>query len=127
MYNTFLPKHALRIALWLLAASAPAPGQILDARDLNASETRSLDRPGWKVLVFPVIPLGAGGANEIGRRYSFPGTFAVRLATLRAVYMDLAAELGEQGFRWVFLVHGHAGSPRSDRHTPPRSRERRPK
>ena len=29
------------------------------------------------------------------------------MATLRAVYMDLANELGEQGFRWVFLVHNH--------------------
>jgi len=26
------------------------------------------------------------------------------------VYMDLAASLGEQGFRWVFVVNGH-GSP----------------
>jgi creatinine amidohydrolase len=24
--------------------------------------------------------------------------------------MDLAGELGEQGFRWIFVVHGH-GSP----------------
>lgn len=72
-------------------------------------------RPGWKALVFPVIPLGSGGANEIGRKYSFPGTFAIRQATVRAVYMDLAAELGEQGFRWVFLVHGHAGSPSNNR------------
>jgi len=32
------------------------------------------------------------------------------MATLRAVYMDLANELGAQGFRWVFLVHNH-GAP----------------
>ena len=32
------------------------------------------------------------------------------MATLRAIYMDLANELGEQGFRWVFLVHNH-GAP----------------
>lgn len=32
------------------------------------------------------------------------------MATLRAVYMDLANELGEQGFRWIFLVHNH-GAP----------------
>ena len=24
--------------------------------------------------------------------------------------MDLATELGEQGFRWVFIIHGH-GAP----------------
>jgi creatinine amidohydrolase len=66
-------------------------------------------RPGWTALLFPSIPLGVGGANEIGRKYAFPGTFAVRAATLRAVFMDLADELGELGFRWVFVVHGHGG------------------
>jgi creatinine amidohydrolase len=67
-------------------------------------------RPRWAVLIFPIIPLGHGGANEIGGKYVFPGTYAVRRDTLRAVFMDLAGELGEQGFRWVFVVHGH-GSP----------------
>jgi creatinine amidohydrolase/Fe(II)-dependent formamide hydrolase-like protein len=67
-------------------------------------------RPGWTALVFPIIPLGTGGANEIGRRFPWPGTYAVREDTLRAIFMDLAGELGDQGFRWVFVVHGH-GSP----------------
>jgi creatinine amidohydrolase len=67
-------------------------------------------RKDWIVLVFPIIPLGHGGANEIGGKYVFPGTYAVRRNTLRAVFMDLATELGEQGFRWVFVVHAH-GSP----------------
>src|SRR4051812_8129334 len=35
-------------------------------------------RPGWKVLIFPVVPLGSGGANELAGKRSFPGTFAVR-------------------------------------------------
>lgn len=69
-----------------------------------------VERPGWKVLVFPMIPLGSGGANQIGGKYSFEGTYAVRSATLRDVFMDLATELGEQGFRWVFVVHCH-GNP----------------
>src|SRR5215211_3764240 len=67
-------------------------------------------REGWSVLVFPIIPLGHGGANEIGGKYIFPGTYAVRRNTLRAIFMDLATELGEQGFRWIFVVHAH-GSP----------------
>jgi len=29
-------------------------------------------RPGWTAVMFPVIPLGAGGANEIGKKTSFP-------------------------------------------------------
>jgi creatinine amidohydrolase/Fe(II)-dependent formamide hydrolase-like protein len=67
-------------------------------------------RPGWAALVFPTIPLGHGGANEIGAKYSFPGTYSVGRNTLRAIFMDLATELGEQGFRWVVIVHGH-GAP----------------
>ena len=67
-------------------------------------------RPGWTVVVFPQIPLGNDPANTIGARRAFPGSYPVRFATLRAVYMDLASELGEQGFRWIFLVHNH-GAP----------------
>ena len=71
-------------------------------------------RPGWNVVMFPTIPLGVGGANEIGRQHVFPGTYAVRSTTLRAVFMDLATELGEQGFRWIFIVHTH-GAPNHNR------------
>lgn len=71
-------------------------------------------RPGWNVLLFPTIPLGTGGANEIGRKYVFPGTYAVSSTTLRSVFMDLVTELGEQGFRRGFIVHGH-GAPNHNR------------
>lgn len=71
-------------------------------------------RPGWAALLFPTIPLGTGGANEIGRQYGFPGTYAVRSETLRSIFMDLASELGEQGFLWIFVVHGH-GAPNHNR------------
>jgi creatinine amidohydrolase/Fe(II)-dependent formamide hydrolase-like protein len=71
-------------------------------------------KPGWTVLVFPTIPLGNSGANDIGKRYTFPGTFAVRFETLRSVYLDLADELGQQGFRWVFVLHLH-GAPNHSR------------
>ena len=72
-----------------------------------------VERPGWSALIFPTIPLGSGGANEIGGKYVFPGTYAVRWSTVRAVYMDLATELGEQGFRWIFIYHGH-GAPHNN-------------
>ncbi len=52
----------------------------------------------------------ASGSNEIGRQFVYPGTYAVRPSTLRAIYMDLATELGEQGFKWIMVVHVH-GSP----------------
>src|SRR5690349_2247977 len=66
--------------------------------------------PGWTALNLPPVSVGSSGSNEIGKRFVFPGTYAVRPSTLRAIYMDLATELGEQGFRWVMVVHVH-GSP----------------
>jgi creatinine amidohydrolase/Fe(II)-dependent formamide hydrolase-like protein len=71
-------------------------------------------KPGWTILVFPQIPLGACGSNELGGNFVFPGTYAVRPFTLRPVFMDLAAELGEQGFRWIFVVNVH-GAPLHNR------------
>jgi creatinine amidohydrolase/Fe(II)-dependent formamide hydrolase-like protein len=67
-------------------------------------------KPEWTVLLFPQIPLGASGSNELGGLYTFPGTYVVRPSTLRSVFMDLAAELGDQGFRQIFVIHIH-GSP----------------
>lgn len=63
-----------------------------------------------KVLIFPLIPLGNGGANEIGRKYNFPGTYSVRANTLRSIFMDISSELGEQGFKKIFIIHMH-GAP----------------
>jgi creatinine amidohydrolase/Fe(II)-dependent formamide hydrolase-like protein len=70
-------------------------------------------RQGWKALVFPLIPLGVAPANEIGSKYTFDGSYTVRSSTLRAVYMDLATELGEGGFRKIFVVHFHLGPNQS--------------
>jgi creatinine amidohydrolase len=69
-----------------------------------------VQRSGWAVVVFPTIPLGFGAANVIGDKYVFPGSYTVSEKSLRGVYMDLATELGEQGFKWVFVNHGH-GAP----------------
>jgi creatinine amidohydrolase/Fe(II)-dependent formamide hydrolase-like protein len=68
----------------------------------------------WNVLIFPTIPIGNSGANDIGERYSFPGTYTVRFETLRSIFMDLAIELGEQGFRNIFIIHSH-GAPNHQR------------
>ena len=67
-------------------------------------------RRGWSVLLLPEITLGHSGANDIGRRFTFPGSITVRAATLRSVYMDVADSLQSHGFKWVFLVHIH-GAP----------------
>ena len=62
------------------------------------------------MVVFPQIPLGAQPMNWSGDKLAFPGSYPVRMATLRSVYMDLASALGEQGFRWIFVVQNH-GAP----------------
>jgi creatinine amidohydrolase/Fe(II)-dependent formamide hydrolase-like protein len=66
-------------------------------------------RSGWTVLRFPPLPLGAMPANEIGGRFTFPGSYPVRMATLRAVYMDLATDLGEAAFKYILIVNYHGG------------------
>src|SRR5262245_2556039 len=66
-------------------------------------------RPGWTVLRFPSIPLGTFPASEIGAKWTFAGSYPVRMTTLLAVYMDLAADLGEAGFKWVFVLNLHGG------------------
>lgn len=73
-----------------------------------------VQRPGWQVLLFPNIPLGAQGGNVLGGKQIYPGTYTVRAATVRAIYMDLATNLGEQGFRWIFIVGNH-GAPLNNR------------
>ncbi len=67
-------------------------------------------KPGWTALVFPQIPFGASGSNELGGHFTFRGTYVVRPSTLRTVFMDLASELGDQGFRWIMVAHVH-GAP----------------
>ncbi len=71
-------------------------------------------RPGWKAVVLPSIPLGAGAANEIGHKYSFSGSCAVLPFTLRNIFMDIGDQLGAQHFRWVIVIHGH-GDPAHNR------------
>lgn len=69
-----------------------------------------VSRSGWVVLQFPLLPLGHGAPNDLAEKFSFPGSYGVRASVLRAVYMDLASQLGEQGFRWIFVIQNH-GAP----------------
>jgi creatinine amidohydrolase len=71
-------------------------------------------RPGWTVLRFPFIPLGTLPASEIGGKFTFPGSYGIRSATLRAVFMDLVTDLGEAGFKWGFILNLH-GAPSHNR------------
>jgi creatinine amidohydrolase/Fe(II)-dependent formamide hydrolase-like protein len=76
------------------------------ARDL----AEAIVARGFNGARLPHAPARAGRRQHHRRQALLPGSFNVRTSTLRAVYMDLADSLGEQGFRWVFIVDGH-GSP----------------
>src|ERR1700712_5014256 len=68
-----------------------------------------IKRKGMKVLIFPIMPLGNGGANEIGRKYNFSGSYTIRKNLLRSVLMDLASDIGDQGFKNIFVIYTHGG------------------
>ncbi|MEO6445816.1 MAG: creatininase family protein [Gemmatimonadaceae bacterium] len=87
---------------------------ILNERLADSLAQAIAARPGWRALLFPMMPLGNSAANDIAGRYTFPGSYTVRFETLRAVYMDLADALGEQGFRQIFVVQLH-GAPNHSR------------
>jgi creatinine amidohydrolase/Fe(II)-dependent formamide hydrolase-like protein len=89
-------------------------GILSDRLTGEIAQSLAAGKPGWTVLVFPQICLGSSGSNELGSHFVFPGTYAVRPSTLRAVFMDLASELGEQGFRWIIVVNVH-GAPLHNR------------
>ena len=69
---------------------------------------------GGTVLMFPMIPLGTGLPEDFGGKAPFSGSYTVRPETLRAVYMDLASAIGEDGFRTLFVFNTH-GAPTHNR------------
>jgi creatinine amidohydrolase len=52
-------------------------GYITERRTENLANA-IVERPGWKVLIFPIVPLGTSPANTVGRKYVFPGSYTVR-------------------------------------------------
>ena len=62
---------------------------------------------GKQVVIFPTIPIGVGVPEEFAPRKRFPGSYAVRPSTQRAVFMDIATGLGEDGFKWIFVMAFH--------------------
>jgi creatinine amidohydrolase len=70
---------------------------------------------GRQVVIFPTFPIGVGEPEEFAPRKRFPGSYAVRSSTQRAVFMDIATGLGEDGFKWVFVMafHGPLAQSRS--------------
>ena len=66
--------------------------------------------PGWNVVVMPTINYGSSGANQIGNVAVHPGTYGIRLSTLRSLIADVGGQIAQNGFKWVFVLNGH-GAP----------------
>jgi creatinine amidohydrolase len=64
--------------------------------------------PEWNVVLMPPLHYGEGGANEMGGIFVHPGTYGIRQSTLRSVVADIGAQVAQNGFKWIFVLTGHA-------------------
>jgi creatinine amidohydrolase len=62
----------------------------------------------WNVVMLPSINYGHGGANQIGGILVHPGTYGIRRSTLRSLVADVGGQLAQNGFKWIFVLNGHA-------------------
>ena len=60
------------------------------------------EKPGWRVLIGPALPLGAWTFDE-------SGTLRTRARTVRNMVLDYGAALAEQGFRYILVTNAHGG------------------
>jgi creatinine amidohydrolase/Fe(II)-dependent formamide hydrolase-like protein len=76
----------------------------------KVAERLSQALPDWNIVMMPAVNYGASGANQIGNVAVHPGTYAVRMATLRSLVADIGGQIAENRFKWVFVMNGH-GAP----------------
>ena len=77
--------------------------------EANAASRRvSAALTGWNIVMMPPISYGQGGANVLGGRLVHPGTYAIRQSTLRSLVADLGGQVAQNGFKWIFVLNGHA-------------------
>ncbi len=63
--------------------------------------------PDYQFVLFPVVPIGVGGANDLAREPDHIGTYSVRYATLRNTAIDLGGTIARKGFRNIFVIEAH--------------------
>ena len=64
--------------------------------------------PPWRVVMMPTIHYGETGANAIGGDLVHPGTYGIRHSTLRSLVADVGSQVAQNGFKWIFVMTGHA-------------------
>lgn len=81
-------------------------GVLFEADGAASRVSRAL--PEWNVVLMPTLHYGEGGANEMGGILVHPGTYGIRQSTLRSVMADIGAQVAQNGFKWIFVLTGHA-------------------
>jgi creatinine amidohydrolase len=89
-----------------LPVGADTLGVTYEANGASRRLSRAL--PDWNVVVMPPVNYGQGGANVLGDRLVHPGTYAIRQSTLRSLVADLGGQIAQNGFKWIFVLNGHA-------------------
>jgi len=63
--------------------------------------------PDYQFVLFPVVPIGVGGANDLAREPDHVGTYSVRYETMRNTAIDLGGTIARKGFRNIFVIEAH--------------------
>ncbi len=77
----------------------------------GAAKRVSQALPDWNVVLMPPLHYGQGGANQLGDIQVHPGTYGIRVSTLRSLVADLGGQLAQNRFKWIFVANGHGGPP----------------
>jgi len=64
--------------------------------------------PDWNVVMMPPMNYGHSGANQLGDLPVHPGTYGIRQSTLRSLVADVGGQVAQNGFKWIFVMNGHA-------------------
>ena len=89
-----------------LPVGADTLGVLYEANAVSKRVSQALS--GWNIVMMPSINYGHGGANLIGGMLVHPGTYGIRQATLRSLVADVGGQLAQNGFKWIFVLNGHA-------------------
>jgi creatinine amidohydrolase len=101
-----LPVGMLEVHGPHLPIGADTLGLIYEAD--NAAKRVSTVLPDWNIVLMPPISYGQGGANELGGQLVHSGTYGIRQSTLRSLVADLGGQVAQNGFKWIFVLNGHA-------------------
>ncbi len=74
----------------------------------GVSKRVSAALPQWHVVMMPTIHYGETRANVIGGDFVHPGTYGIRHSTLRSLVADVGGQVAQNGFKWIFVLNGHA-------------------